>query len=68
MPRYQLLGKLLGLPGIKQLASVAYDYFFSCDLPLTRAPFAQGIHWHRRLRREQCRCCGKGDCFAVEAV
>ena len=29
MPRYRLLGKLLGLPGIRQLASVAYDYVFA---------------------------------------
>jgi predicted DCC family thiol-disulfide oxidoreductase YuxK len=29
MPRYRLLGKLLGLPGIRQLASAAYDYFFA---------------------------------------
>lgn len=29
MPRYRLLGKLLGLPGIKQLASAAYDYILA---------------------------------------
>lgn len=29
MPRYRLLGKLLGLPGIRPLASAAYDYFFA---------------------------------------
>jgi hypothetical protein len=29
MPRYQLLGKLLVLTGIRQLASAAYDYIFA---------------------------------------
>ncbi|MBC7635877.1 MAG: DUF393 domain-containing protein [Acetobacteraceae bacterium] len=29
MPRYRLLGKILGLPGIRQLASAAYDYIFA---------------------------------------
>ncbi|GGI73825.1 hypothetical protein GCM10007973_08320 [Polymorphobacter multimanifer] len=29
MPRYRLLGKLMGLPVIKQLASLAYDYVFA---------------------------------------
>ena len=29
MPRYRLLGKLLGLPGIKQVASAAYDHVFA---------------------------------------
>lgn len=29
MPRYRLLGKLLGLPVIKQVASAAYDHVFA---------------------------------------
>lgn len=29
MPRYRFLGKLLGLAGIRQLASAAYDYIFA---------------------------------------
>jgi predicted DCC family thiol-disulfide oxidoreductase YuxK len=29
MPRYRFLGRLLGLPGIKQLASVVYDHVFA---------------------------------------
>lgn len=42
MPRYRFLGKLLGLPGIKQLASAAYDYIF--------APMLYRSHV-RRLRK-----------------
>ncbi len=29
MPRYRLLGRLLGLPGIRHLASAAYDHVFA---------------------------------------
>ncbi len=42
MPRYRLLGKILGLPGIRQLASAAYDYVVAPAL----------YHSHvRRLRK-----------------
>jgi len=29
MPRYRLLGQIVGLPGIKQIASAAYDHVFA---------------------------------------
>lgn len=29
MPRYRLLGRFVGLPGIRQLASAAYDHVFA---------------------------------------
>ena len=38
MPRYRLLGRLVGLPGIRQAASVIYDYVLA---PLL-------YRWHRR--------------------
>ena len=42
MPRYRLLGKIVGLPGIRQIAGAAYDHVL--------APVI--YHWHlRRLRR-----------------
>jgi len=43
MPRYRLLGKLLGLPGIRQLASAAYDYVF--------APALYRLHRRRSARK-----------------
>jgi predicted DCC family thiol-disulfide oxidoreductase YuxK len=42
MPRYRLLGRLLGLPGIRQLASIAYDHVFAPAL----------YHAHRRRLRK----------------
>ena len=42
MPRYRLLGRIVGLPGIRQIAGAAYDHVL--------APVI--YHWHlRRLRR-----------------
>jgi predicted DCC family thiol-disulfide oxidoreductase YuxK len=29
MPRYRMLGKLVGLPGIRHLASIGYDYILA---------------------------------------
>jgi len=29
MPRYRLLAQILGLPGIRQIASAAYDHIFA---------------------------------------
>jgi len=48
MPRYRLLGRLLGLPGIKQLASAAYDHVF--------APALYRSHV-RRLRKSSADTC-----------
>ena len=44
MPRYRLLGRIVGLPGIRQIASAAYDHVL-----------APVIHrWHlRRLRKQR---------------
>jgi predicted DCC family thiol-disulfide oxidoreductase YuxK len=42
MPRYRLLGRILGLPGIRHIASAAYDHVF--------APALYRAHL-RRLRR-----------------
>ena len=43
MPRYRWLARVIGLPGIRQVASVAYDYIL--------APVI--YRWHlRRLRRQ----------------
>jgi predicted DCC family thiol-disulfide oxidoreductase YuxK len=46
MPRYRLLGRIVGLPGIRQVASVGYDHIL-----------APAIYcWHlRRLRRQTAR-------------
>jgi predicted DCC family thiol-disulfide oxidoreductase YuxK len=42
MPRYRLLGRIVGSPGIKQIASAAYDHIFAPAL----------YRWHlRRLRK-----------------
>lgn len=46
MPRYRFLGRLLGSPGIKQLATVAYDHVF--------APALYRSHL-RRLRKQATR-------------
>ncbi len=46
MPRYRFVGRLLGLPGIKQLATVAYDHVF--------APALYCSHL-RRLRKQATR-------------
>ena len=43
MPRYRLLGQILGLPGIRQIASAAYDHIF--------APALYRRHL-RRLRKQ----------------
>lgn len=43
MPRYRWLAKVVGLPGIKQLASVAYDYVL--------APVI--YRWHLRRKSRQ---------------
>lgn len=44
MPRYKLLGRIVGLPGIKQIACVVYDYALA---PLI-------YRWHlRRLSRQR---------------
>lgn len=46
MPRYRLLGRIVGLPGIRQIASAAYDHLL--------APVI--YHWHlRRLRNQKAR-------------
>jgi len=46
MPRYRLLGRIVGLPGIRQIASAAYDHVL--------APVI--YRWHlRRLRRQTTR-------------
>lgn len=29
MPKYQWLGRIIGLPGVKQIASAAYDYILA---------------------------------------
>ena len=46
MPRYRLLGRIVGLPGIRHIASSAYDYVL--------APVI--YRWHlRRLRKQSAR-------------
>jgi len=46
MPRYRLLGQIVGLPGIRQIAGAAYDHVL--------APVI--YRWHlRRLRRQMAR-------------
>ena len=46
MPRYRFLGRLVGLPGIRQIATLAYDHVLA---PLI-------YHWHlRRVRRQAAR-------------
>ncbi len=46
MPRYRLLARVVGLPGIRQVASAAYDYVL--------APVI--YRWHlRRLRQQTAR-------------
>jgi len=43
MPKYRRLGQIVGLPGVKQIASVLYDYVL--------APVI--YRWHlRRLRKK----------------
>ncbi len=41
MPKYRWLGRVIGLPGIKQIASLAYDYALA---PLI-------YRWHLRRQR-----------------
>ena len=44
MPRYRLLGRIVGSPGIRQIAGAAYDYVLA---PLI-------YRWHlRRLRKQR---------------
>jgi predicted DCC family thiol-disulfide oxidoreductase YuxK len=44
MPRYRSLGRIVGLPGIRQIAGAAYDYVLA---PLI-------YRWHlRRLRKQR---------------
>jgi len=44
MPRYRSLGRIVGLPGIRQIAGAAYDYALA---PLI-------YRWHlRRLRKQR---------------
>jgi predicted DCC family thiol-disulfide oxidoreductase YuxK len=38
MPRYRLMGQIVGLPGIRQIASMAYDHILAPAL----------YRWHRR--------------------
>ena len=45
MPRYRLLARIVGLPGIRQIASAAYDHVF--------APALYG--WHRRRQSRNAR-------------
>jgi hypothetical protein len=46
MPRYQTLGRIVGLPGIKQIAIAAYDHVLA---PLI-------YRWHlRRVRKRSTR-------------
>lgn len=46
MPRYRLLGRIVGLPGVRQIAGAAYDHVL--------APII--YRWHlRRLRRRAVR-------------
>jgi predicted DCC family thiol-disulfide oxidoreductase YuxK len=43
MPRYRLLGRVIGLPGMRQIATLAYDHLLAPLIYL----------WHlRRLRRQ----------------
>ena len=46
MPRYRLLGRIVGLPGIRQIAGVAYDHVIAPAI----------YRWHlRRLRKQPAR-------------
>lgn len=46
MPKYRWLAKVVGLPGIKQIACVAYDYVLAPAI----------YRWHlRRLRKQTAR-------------
>ncbi|MEO0342129.1 MAG: DUF393 domain-containing protein [Pseudomonadota bacterium] len=45
MPRYRWLARIIGLPGIKQLASMTYDYILA---PLI-------YNWHMRRRKKSGR-------------
>ena len=46
MPKYRWLAKVVGLPGIKQIACVAYDHVLAPAI----------YHWHlRRLRKQTAR-------------
>ncbi len=46
MPRFRLLGRIVGLPGIRQIANSAYDHVLAFDLPLAPAPVAQAARPH----------------------
>lgn len=43
LPRYRLLGRIVGLPGIRQIACAAYDHVF--------APVLYRRHLHRLSRK-----------------
>lgn len=46
MPRYRWLARLVGMPGVRQLASSTYDHVLAPAI----------YHWHlRRLRRQAAR-------------
>ena len=46
MPKYQWLAKVVGFPGIRQIACVAYDHMLALAI----------YHWHlRRLRKQTTR-------------
>ena len=45
MPRYRWLGRFLGGPGIKQIASITYDYALAPTI----------YHWHLHRQAQQNR-------------
>lgn len=45
MPRYRLLGRIVGLPGIKQIAIATYDHILAPAI----------YRWHLRRTIRQCR-------------
>ena len=46
MPRYRLLGRIVGLPGLRQIAGAAYDHVLAPAI----------YRWHlRRLRKQSAR-------------
>lgn len=46
MPRYRWLARIVGLPGVRQIASATYDYLLAPAI----------YRWHlRRLRRQAAR-------------
>lgn len=51
MPRYRLLGRVIGLPGIRQIAGALYDHVLA---PLI-------YQWHLRRLRRHARLSGPGD-------